>query len=417
MLTPEFGAALRQAREAKGLRLEDIAARLRIQAHYLHAMESGNVKALPPNPYRSAFIKQYASTLGVSLTPAAPPQERKPDTIAKATELATTAAKATVEAVQSASKATESAMKKSVTGVKEAIDELTSRELWEEAEQVRRERLGLETPSKPEPAGFKIKETADRRSYTTLPPATPHSESKEDDEEYADVYPQRMSRASKIVIGLLVVATSIILYFIFFNTSTKQLQIVGQSQPSAVSAETHDSAEESEPAATLGAGDSMVLVLTAKEKVWVSVTPDNHPGYRGMIEAGTTKTFIAANRYLLYLGNQHALDIVFDGRKLSQLPSIPNSKVVVRGLVLTRDKVYTDTTAVAQTPSPPPPTTVKLTPTSPARDTTVKNPQPVVVKPLPARQKEPAAPHLPGPVRRPTKEPPVITLDTNGKVE
>src|SRR6185436_17964300 len=93
ILTPEFGALLRQARESQGLRLEDIAKKLRIQVHYLEAMEGGNIRVLPPPPYRSAFIKQYASTLGVSLTPAAPP-EKKPDTMTKATEFANTAAKA-----------------------------------------------------------------------------------------------------------------------------------------------------------------------------------------------------------------------------------------------------------------------------------------------------------------------------------
>lgn len=346
LLTPEFGALLREARETRGLRLEDIAKKLRIQVHYLEAMEAGNLRVLPPNPYRSAFIKQYSKLLGVPLTISEAPQPP-----AKSVpEVAADVAKATVEAMQSASKATESAVKKSVSQVKDAFDELTSRELWEEAEQVRRERLGLDRPSKPEPAGFSVKGTGERRSYT----ATPIEETATIEDEYEEMYPAKMSKASKIVVGSLVVATLVVLYLVFFNKSSDELQVVGQSQPVVLQAHKNppsveDTVETSPVIAPASTGDSMVLTLSAKEPVWISVTPDDRTGFRGTLEAGMSRTFVAANKYLLYLGNQHALDITFDGKRLSQLPSIPNSKVVVRGLVLTRDRVYTDTATGTKT--------------------------------------------------------------------
>jgi transcriptional regulator with XRE-family HTH domain len=399
ILTPEFGAALRQAREAKGLRLEDVAAKLRIQLHYLHAMETGNLKALPPPPYRSAFVKQYAKLVGVSLVPPAP---IPPPPVKTVPEVAADVAKATVEAVQSASKATESAVKKSVSQVKDAFDELTSRELWEEAEQVRRERLGLETSAKPEPTGLNIKPAAtERRSYTPPPTDQPPEVAQAEDEAYEDVYPSKMSNTSKIIVGFLVVATCVILYLIFFNTTSKEIQIVGQSQPVVPEIVKEDTVADT-VAPVSAVGDSMILTLTAKEQVWVSITPDDRTGYRGMLEAGMSKTFVAANQYLLYLGNQHALDIMFDGRRLSQLPSIPNSKIVVRGLVLTRDKVYTDT--ASSKPAVPAPPVVKV------EDTVKKSPPPA------PKRKEPEVKRFPGPVKLPVLETPVPKVDTSGKV-
>lgn len=401
ILTPEFGVQLRQAREAKGLRLEDVAAKLRIQAHYLHAMETGNLKALPPNPYRGAFVKQYAKLVGVSLVPPAPVPAPPTKSVP---EVAADVAKATVEAVQTASKATESAVKKSVSQVKDAFDELTSRELWEEAEQVRRERLGLETTPKPEPPALNIKPVVpERRSYSSTTTETETVTIAEEDDSYDDVYPAKMSNMSKIIVGFLVVATCVILYLIFFDTTSKEIQVVGQSQPVAPEVRTEDTNVVTAPPVS-SVGDSMSLTLTAKEQVWISVTPDSRGGFRGTLEPGMSKTFIAANQYLLYLGNQHALDITFDGRKLSQLPSIPNSKIVVRGLVLTRDKVYTDTTRAVAAPVPEP----KVT--TPPKDTVKPTPPPVT--PPVQKKKEPEPQKYPGPVRIPVPAPP--KLDTNG---
>jgi hypothetical protein len=317
-------------------------------------------------------------------------------------EVAADVAKATVEAVQSASKATESAVKKSVSQVKDAFDELTSRELWEEAEQVRRERLGLDVAAKPEqPAGLNIKPAPpERRSYTPPPPEVTVAKEQDDDEAYEEVYPSKMSNTSKIIVGFLVVATCVILYLIFFNTTSEELQVVGQSQPVVPVFEKEDTTVDTTAAPVSAVGDSMTLTLTAKEQVWISITPDDRPGYRGMLEAGMSKTFVAGNQYLLYLGNQHALDIMFDGRKLSQLPSIPNSKIVVRGLVLTRDKVYTDTASIKAAAPPAPPPAAKV------EDTVKKSPPPV------AKRKEPEVKRLPGPVRIPIPETPLPKVDT-----
>ena len=44
---------------------DDIAARLRLHRQYVEGMESGDLRSLPPGPYRKAFIKEYAKFLNI----------------------------------------------------------------------------------------------------------------------------------------------------------------------------------------------------------------------------------------------------------------------------------------------------------------------------------------------------------------
>lgn len=60
---------LRRAREAAGLSLEDVEQKIRVQSHYLKAIEEGNYSALPGHSYARAIIRTYAQCLGVSPVP------------------------------------------------------------------------------------------------------------------------------------------------------------------------------------------------------------------------------------------------------------------------------------------------------------------------------------------------------------
>jgi cytoskeleton protein RodZ len=64
-----FGAALAQAREALGLSVGDIAARLRIHARQVNAIERGDLAALPAIPYVRGFIRNYAKEVQIDATP------------------------------------------------------------------------------------------------------------------------------------------------------------------------------------------------------------------------------------------------------------------------------------------------------------------------------------------------------------
>lgn len=60
------GAALRQAREAQGLKLEDIAQELMIRPVYLQAMENGDRHNMPERVFILGYVRSYAQLLGLA---------------------------------------------------------------------------------------------------------------------------------------------------------------------------------------------------------------------------------------------------------------------------------------------------------------------------------------------------------------
>jgi cytoskeletal protein RodZ len=61
----DFGARLRQAREARGVSLRDIAATTRIAVGALEALERNEVSRLPGGIFTRAFVRSYASEVGL----------------------------------------------------------------------------------------------------------------------------------------------------------------------------------------------------------------------------------------------------------------------------------------------------------------------------------------------------------------
>lgn len=59
------GEQLREARELKGLTVEDVAARLRIPARYVRALEQGDLGVLPEPTFVRGYVKSYARELGL----------------------------------------------------------------------------------------------------------------------------------------------------------------------------------------------------------------------------------------------------------------------------------------------------------------------------------------------------------------
>lgn len=60
-----IGDELREAREALGLSVPDMAARLRIRRAYLEALEEGRLADLPGTAYAVGFVRSYAAALGL----------------------------------------------------------------------------------------------------------------------------------------------------------------------------------------------------------------------------------------------------------------------------------------------------------------------------------------------------------------
>jgi cytoskeleton protein RodZ len=63
-----IGTELRQAREEKGLSLEDIAAQTRIPRRHLESLENSDWQRLPAPTYTMGFAKSYASAVGLDRT-------------------------------------------------------------------------------------------------------------------------------------------------------------------------------------------------------------------------------------------------------------------------------------------------------------------------------------------------------------
>src|ERR1700749_3298600 len=61
----EFGNNFKQAREAKGLTIEEIAADTRISSRFLKAIEDEDFGTLPGGIVGRGFVRTYASSIGL----------------------------------------------------------------------------------------------------------------------------------------------------------------------------------------------------------------------------------------------------------------------------------------------------------------------------------------------------------------
>ncbi|MDP4234981.1 MAG: helix-turn-helix domain-containing protein [Bacteroidota bacterium] len=366
ILTPETGNILRKAREARGLTVAEVAARLRLNPHFIENMESGDLRPLPPGPYRKAFVSEYAKFLNIKLETLLGPAgaERSEGIISSAVSAMPGVAK---KVTQRAVKTTGSVVKKVEEGVKDAVEEITARDLWEEADEVRKERLGItirneETPPlsmrrRDEPPSFD-RSTERESGIEELPPpkeirrARRLEEEQNARKEAAPVYePDEveeethagMSRATKTIVGLLVVIAAIVGYSVLTKKSTqpanpepKQETAVKapEPKPKPVAPPKKDST-----AVVAALNDSLIFSMTAKDSVWVSVSPDVGQGFRGKLAKGEVRRFSAKEKYVLYLGNQKSVSMTLDGKPISNLPTVPGSSLVVRNVILTRGKI------------------------------------------------------------------------------
>ena len=65
----EIAKTLKEARHRLGLTLEESEKSTRIRAHYLEALENGDIKALPSQVQARGFLKNYAEFLGLDTQP------------------------------------------------------------------------------------------------------------------------------------------------------------------------------------------------------------------------------------------------------------------------------------------------------------------------------------------------------------
>src|ERR1700736_4766509 len=63
--TVGIGAALRGAREALGLTLDEISETTRVRVRHLEAVETGRLDQLPSRPFTIGYVRAYAKALGL----------------------------------------------------------------------------------------------------------------------------------------------------------------------------------------------------------------------------------------------------------------------------------------------------------------------------------------------------------------
>jgi cytoskeleton protein RodZ len=61
----DIGARLRDAREAKGLSVDSLAAKTRVSPRMLSAIERNDLSTVPPRPYGRGFVRAYAQEVGL----------------------------------------------------------------------------------------------------------------------------------------------------------------------------------------------------------------------------------------------------------------------------------------------------------------------------------------------------------------
>ena len=61
----DFGSRMKRAREARGMSLREIAARTKISASALEALERNDIARLPGGIFGRGFVRAYAGEVGI----------------------------------------------------------------------------------------------------------------------------------------------------------------------------------------------------------------------------------------------------------------------------------------------------------------------------------------------------------------
>ena len=317
-----FGETLKAARIEQKRSLDDVASAIKINRRNLEAIEAGDLAKLPQGPYAAAFIREYAKALGLKVpsefapNPGASPtsprdpkvvshpaglQERGVQAARGTARLANTAVKSAVKTV---SKTTENVVNLVETGSKEALEVFTSKSLWEEAENTRRERHGL--PPIEHPAETPPKRIVEPKRSSIEPRTEELSQSFQPE---APIIGQRIPkpvpiRSSKRVTNIVIISLALVFAFVAYmairmskndnaSVASKDYIPAPVEKPQPIATPKHETAPATSAAAasvatasaatvtTPAAKDSLRFVMRALQPVWVSIAPDVIPACRG----------------------------------------------------------------------------------------------------------------------------------------
>lgn len=268
----KFGQELKEAREKEGLSLQQVAAKTRIDIKFLEAMEEGNFAFLP-DLYVKAFIKNYASNVGID-----------EDTAVKKYE----SAKAGREFQKNASEPS-----------KIINEEKQENDNQEKAEENK----------------------ASEKRYVTPPVARPY----EQDLSSLSSSQSPAEGKQKVLIAASVIGALVFLgliYLIFFRSDNG---IIVEEKPiEEVIEDAEQRYEENvESADTLAQftekafGDSLSLTISTRDTSWVKIFIDDKISEEFILFPNSKKTISASNNYKITFGKSSAVNLLLNGKAIS----------------------------------------------------------------------------------------------------
>lgn len=270
----KYAEELREAREKKGITLQQMAAKTRIDIKFLEAIDNGNFSFLP-ELYVKAFLKQYAKVVGLD-------------------------EKETIERYDDA-KEGKLIMKeegKSLLEQKVDIEKETETEKETIDETVKKPDRKIEEPQ--------LKTFSDVSSQSTL-----------DDSARRD---KKLIRTAFVTIAVAVV--TLIIYFLFFNQSSDI--IVEEKSYDQVLQETKERFQvekKEEPLETATEiSDSLLVQITnidSVDSVWVLVIYDDKSKEDFMLYPGRSKSVKAASNFKFTFGNSGVVSLKLNNRPLN----------------------------------------------------------------------------------------------------
>lgn len=275
-----LGERLRREREAKGVSLAEIATQTRIGARLLKAIEEEEFDLLPGGIYNRAFVRQYASFLGLD----------EEEAVREYLQAAGTAQEAPAPPVDPspetpASRAVSYLLRWNAASL--ALVPFAAAALW----------LMFRTAPSAEPVAPRATVASRRPAAQPVrraaePPRAPR--------------PRPSPRASSEPVPAHVAAVA-----------SAPAEPVPDPAPAAQ--ESAVPATEERPAFSDLGGDELLLEINARSDVWLYITADGEELWQGILRPNQTRQVQAAESIRLTVGNAGGVELMLNGKPLGEL--------------------------------------------------------------------------------------------------
>lgn len=262
MLT-KFAEELKQARLNSNATLQQMAVKTKIDLKFLEAIDEGNFAFLP-DLYIRAFIKEYASFIGLN-------------------------ADSTIKKFEAAKRGEYPSEENEKPFLQSII----------ENDQSEQKKLPLSTRP--------------LKSYSDIKESETHNTSDQ----------KRVQILFALITGMAIIV-SVGIYFLFFNDSDKIIiterpyEESVEENPRYVEQPLADTSmiEASDSDLTSVAGDSLLLKITSTNQCWVNVITDENSEFEFMLPPASSKIIKAVNNFKLILGNSGGIQLSLNNKPL-----------------------------------------------------------------------------------------------------